>query len=49
MDTAYKRKDQKMKPVDLGELDNTKPRGYTDWKRRMIEVTQTQNFDTGVG
>jgi len=27
-----------MKPVNLGELDDTKPEEYTDWKRRMIEA-----------
>ncbi len=41
MDTVYKRKDQKMKPVNLDKLDDTKLGGYTDWKRRIIEVTQT--------
>ena len=29
-----------MKLVDLGELDGIKPGGYTDWKRRVIEVTK---------
>ncbi len=49
MDIVYKRKDQKMKLVDFGELDDIKPERYTDWKRRIIEVTQTQNFDTNNG
>ncbi len=40
MDIIYKRKDQKMKLVDLSESDGTKLGGYTDWKRRVIEVTQ---------
>ncbi len=35
-----------MKLVDLGESDNTKPEEYTDWKRRIIEATKTQNSDT---
>ncbi len=30
VDIVYKRKDQKVKPVDLGESDGTKPEGYTD-------------------
>ena len=30
VDTVYKRKDQKVKPVDLGESDSTKPGGYID-------------------
>ena len=47
IDIIYKRKDQKVKSVDLGESDGTKSGGYTDWKRRVIEVTQTQDFDTG--
>ncbi len=47
MDTVYKRKDQKVKPVNLNKSDSTKLGGYTDWKRRVIEATQTQNFDTG--
>ena len=38
-----------MKPVDLDELDNTKLGGYTDWKRRIIEITQTQDSDTDNG
>ncbi len=29
-----------MKPVDLNKSDNTKPEKYTDWKRRIIEITQ---------
>ncbi len=41
VDIIYKRKDQKVKPVDFNELDGTKLGGYTDWKRRMIEITQT--------
>ena len=30
IDTVYKRKNQKVKPVNFGESDNTKPGGYTD-------------------
>ncbi len=40
MDIIYKRKDQKVKLIDLSELDSTKPEKYTDWKRRVIEITQ---------
>ncbi len=39
MDTVYKRKDQKVKSVDLDESDGTKLGGYIDWKRRIIEIT----------
>ena len=30
MDTIYKRKDQKVKPVDLNKSDDIKSGGYTD-------------------
>jgi len=38
-----------MKLVNLSESDNTKLEGYRNWKRRMIEVTQTLKSDTGAG
>jgi len=41
VDIIYKRKNQKVKSVDLDKSDGTKLGGYTDWKRRVIEVTQT--------
>ncbi len=41
MDTAYKRKDQKVKSVNLNKSDDIKPGGYANWKKRVIEVTQT--------
>ncbi len=41
MDTVYKRKNQKVKLVDLDKSDGTKLGGYTNWKRRVIEVTKT--------
>jgi len=39
VDTVYKRKNQKVKLIDFGESDEIKLGGYTDWKRRVIEVT----------
>ncbi len=30
MDIIYKKKNQKMKPVDFNKSDDTKPGGYTD-------------------
>ena len=30
MDTAYKKKNQKVKLINLNKSDNTKPGGYTD-------------------
>ena len=41
MDTIYKRKDQKVKLINLSELDGIKLEEYTDWKKRVIEVMQT--------
>ncbi len=41
MDTVYKKKNQKVKLVNLNKLDDTKLRGYTNWKKRVIETTQT--------
>ena len=38
-----------MKPVNLDKSNNTKPEEYTDWKRRVIEVTQIQDSDTDSG
>ena len=38
-----------MKLVNLNKSDGTKPGGYVDWKRKIIEVTQTQDSDTGGG
>jgi len=40
VDIIYKRKDQKVKSIDFSELDGIKLGGYTDWKRRVIKVTQ---------
>ena len=40
VDTVYKRKDQKIKPVNLNKSNNIKLGGYVDWKRRVIEITQ---------
>jgi len=40
VDIVYKRKNQKVKLIDFDKSDGTKPEGYTDWKRRIIEVTQ---------
>ncbi len=37
-----------MKPVDLDKLNNTKPGEYTDWKRKIIEITQTQDSNTNI-
>ncbi len=39
VDTVYKRKNQKVKLIDFGESDGINLGGYTDWKRRVIEVT----------
>jgi len=38
-----------MKLINLGESDSTKPGEYIDWKRRIIEITKTQDFDTNSG
>ncbi len=39
VDIIYKRKNQKVKPVDFNESDSIKLGGYTDWKRKIIEIT----------
>jgi len=36
-----------MKSVNLDESNGIKLREYTDWKRKIIEITQTQDSDTG--
>jgi len=38
-----------VKPVNLNKSNSTKPGGYTDWKRKIIEATQTQDSDTDNG
>ena len=49
MDIIYKRKDQKVKLVNFNKLDGIKLGGYTDQKKKIIKITQIQDFDTDDG
>ncbi len=37
VNTIYKRKTQKILPVDLGESDENKPKDYDNWKQTILE------------
>ena len=51
VDTMYKTKDKKVRPVDLGILDGSHPRGISDWlenvkkMERALEPLEPRPFD----
>lgn len=43
--TMYKRKKDKVRPVDISQSDGSKPGGTEDWHERAVEEERRQGYD----